>query len=116
MIAIRVHSSLTSSTMCVERRTTLFSPSSLNRFRNRPARRGRGQPSVRPRSSASIAEQGDGDAEALLHAARVAAQLLLADLPQVRLPQQHHVLLRASLADTLSSAKWSSSCSALTLG
>ena len=35
MIAIRVHSSLTSSTMCVERRTTLFSPSSLSRFRKR---------------------------------------------------------------------------------
>src|SRR5687767_4600657 len=35
MMAILVHSSLTSSTMCVERRTTLFSPSSLSRFKNR---------------------------------------------------------------------------------
>ncbi len=35
MMAMRVHSSLTSSTMCVERRTTLFSPSSLSRLRKR---------------------------------------------------------------------------------
>ena len=35
MIAMRVHSSLTSSTMCVESSTTLRSPSALSRLRNR---------------------------------------------------------------------------------
>ena len=35
-----------------------------------------------------VAEQRDGDAEALPHAARVAAQLLLAHVPQVGLAQQ----------------------------
>ena len=35
MIAMREHSSLTSSTMCVERMTMAFSPSSLRRFRKR---------------------------------------------------------------------------------
>ena len=50
-----------------------------------------------------VAEEGDGDAEALLHAARVAAELLLAHLPQVHLPEErvHHVLPLALPPDPL---------------
>ena len=50
-----------------------------------------------------IAQQRDGDAEALAHAARVAAELLLAHVPQVRLPQQRldDLLARAALGDAL---------------
>ena len=104
MIAIRVHSSLTSSTMCVERRTTLFSPSSLSRFRKRTRSAG-SRPAVGSSTiiSFGLPEQRHGDAEALPHAARVAAQLLLAHLPQVRLPEQRldDLLARPALGDAL---------------
>ena len=104
MIAIRVHSSLTSSTMCVERRTTLFSPSSAEQVQEAHAlgRVEAGRRLVHDHQL-RIAQQRHGDAEALPHAARVAAELLLADLPQVRLPEERldDLLARPALGDAL---------------
>jgi hypothetical protein len=103
MIAFRVHSSETSSTMCVERMTTLFSPSSLSRFRRRPL--GRIQPRRRlvDDRQRRVAGERHGHAEALAYAARVATQPLLAHLPEVRSPQQglHHCPARSALGDPL---------------
>ena len=104
MMAIRVQSSLTSSTMCVERRTTLFWPSSLNRLRNRTRSAG-SSPAVGSSTiiSCRIAQQRHGDAKALPHAAGVAAELLLADVPQVRLPEQRldDFFARPAIGDAL---------------
>ena len=76
MIAMRLHSSSTSSTMCVERITTLSSPISREQveeadalLRIEPRRRLVDDDQLR------VAEQRDGDAEALPHAAGEGAEL-----------------------------------------
>ena len=65
-----------------------------------------------------VAEQRDGDAEALPHAAGERAELLLAHLPQVGPPEQRldDVAPRPGSAMPFSTAKCSSSRSALTFG
>ena len=104
MMAILVHSSLTSSTMCVERRTTLV----LSQFAQEVEKAnalGRVEPRRRlvHDQQRRITQQGHGDAKALAHPARVAAKLLLAYVPQVRLPEERldHLCARPAPSDAL---------------
>ena len=98
----------------------LFSPISASRLRKRTRSSG-----IEPRGrlvdddQLRVAEQRDGDAEALAHAAGEAAELLLARVPQVRLLEQRVddvAAARALSVMPFSTAKWSSSVSALTFG
>ena len=90
--------------MCVERRTTLFSPSSLKQVEESHAL---GRVEARRRlvhdHQLRIAQERHGDAKTLPHAARVAAQFLLAYVPQVRLPEErlHDFLARPPPGDAL---------------
>jgi hypothetical protein len=61
MIAIRVQSSDTSSTMCVERRTTLRSPSSLSRLRKRTRSAG-SRPAVGSSTTSSLGSPSSASA------------------------------------------------------
>ena len=102
MMAILVHSSLTSSTMWVERRTTLFSSEFAQKVEKAHAF---GRVEARRRlvhdHQRRIAQQRHGDAKALAHAARVATELLLAHVPQVRLPQERldRLVARPAIGD-----------------
>ena len=88
-MAMREQRSLTSSTMCVERMTTTFSPISASRLWKRTRSLGieTGGRLVDD-DQFRIAEQRLRDAEALAHAAGEGAEVLLARVVEVRALQQ----------------------------
>jgi hypothetical protein len=107
MIAIRVHSSLTSSTMCVEIRTTPFSAELAEQIEKPQAlRRIEAGGWFVDNQQFRVADQRHGDTKALFHAARVPSELLVADVPEIRLPQQrlHDLGPRAAVDNPLQGA------------
>jgi hypothetical protein len=119
MMAMRVHSSDTSSTMCVERMTALFSPSSLSRFRKRTRSAG-SSPAV---GSSTISSRGlPSSATATPKRCRMPPEYP----PSFCLRTSHRLVCRSSASTTslrarrspmpLSRAKWLSRSSALDFG
>jgi hypothetical protein len=119
MMAMREHRSLTSSTMCVERMTTAFSPSSLSRFRKRTRSAG-SSPAV---GSSTMMSRGlPMSATAIPKRCRIPPLKVPSRRPRAscRLvcSSSERTTSRRSPASTtpLSTAKWSSSSSAVALG